>query len=683
MELHTLLQNTSSKEPTQTLRTAFAPYSEHVDITGSEPQALVILINLTYKRKDIKDLTSVSAAKAALRDEQHLKICIDEVKWYHTHNLKYPDIRVSHQRLLAQVVDVGFRVVSSSSYPKQFGWSHDSAKINHTKLFLTGFVWRGEYVCLAQLLAKQEGFWVAQFRELGLLKRDVVAVCEQIAVQLPNEELPEQLSNYTPQLLIPIENDYLSVSPVVSHAVLAALQLATRSDLLKRGVIEHNRPANVGELPSALGGRVNVLKYFAKTYSATNVNDYYSQDEQRLFNVTALNSKTVSEALRVLSKSKPFNTLRQKRLARIAATKALRTALDGWLEKLIKLAQNEAINNSDPEPVKLLATQEFKQLELVLSQELNRQMSGLKYLKRYAYHPELMPILKAQLSYVLSHQNNQEDEFEAEHIQYVHCQNLRVYNAEAMPNPYLMGMPSITALEGLGHQFQRKLQKLLGGGVHVIGVAVYVRSYQLHNNKQLPEPNKLKKDGQKRVPLRSAIMQIPKCDICFDLVFRVQTNNQAVANDLSENLLKAAFPSRYAGGTLHPPSLYDQVDWCQVYAKPLALFERIRSLPKGGSWLYPTSVEISSFEELAEQLTLRPTMRPAALGYLALEEPKSRQGSITQLHCYVEPVIGLLECVDAVTVRLSGARHFLNHGFWAMHCKKASMLMKKAKFEYD
>lgn len=683
MELNTLLQNTPIKELTQTLRVAFAPYSEYIDTTGSEFQALVVLINLTYKRKDTKDLTSMSAAKAVLRDEQHLKTCIDEVKWYHTHNLKYPDIRVSHQRLLAQVVDDGHRVVSSSRYPAQFGWSHDSAKINHAKLFLRGFIWRGEYVCLAQLLAKQEGFWVEQFSELGLLKKDVITVCEQIAAQLPNEDLPEQISNYTPQLLIPIEHDYLSVSPVVSHAVLAVMQTATRSGLLKRGIIEHNRPVNVGELPSALGGRVNVLKYFVKTYSATTVNNYYSQDEQRLFNVSLLNSKTLSEALLVLSKSKPFNTLRQKRLARVAAIKVLRTALYGWLEKLIKLVQSETINDSDSELVKLLATKEYKQLELTLSQELNKQMNGLKYLKRYAYHPKLMPILKAQLSYVLSHQNNQEGELEAEHIKYVHCQNLRVYNAEAMPNPYIMGMPSITALEGLGHQFQRKLQKLVGSGVHVIGVAVYIRSYQLHNHKQLPEPNKLKKDGQKREPLRSAIMQIPKCDICFDLVFRVQTKNQAVANDLSENLLKAAFPSRYAGGTLHPPSLYVQVDWCQVYAKPLALFERIRSLPKGGSWLYPTSVEVSSFEELAEQLTLRPTMRPAALGYLALEEPKPRQGSITQLHCYVEPVIGLLECVDAVTARLSGARHFFNHGFWTMHCKKASMLMKKSKFEYD
>ncbi|MCG7551644.1 type I-F CRISPR-associated protein Csy2 [Pseudoalteromonas sp. Of7M-16] len=683
MKLNELFQNTPSKDLTQALRVAFAPYTEHVDITGNEPQALVILINLTYKRKDLKDITSVRAAKAALQDEQHLKTCIAEVKWYHTHNLKYPDIRVSHQRLLAQVVDDGCGVLSSASYPKQVGWSHDSAKINHAKLFLTGFAWSGEYVCLAQLLAKQEDFWVAQFRALGLLKRDVITVCEQIAAQLPSEELPEKVSNYTPQLLIPTAEGYLSVSPVVSHAVLAALQTATRNGLVKRSVIEHNRPANVGELPSALGGRVNVLKYFAKTYSATTVNDYYSQDEQRLFNVAALNNKAVTEAFLVLSKSKLFNTLRQKRLARIAAIKGLRTAFYGWLEKLMKLGQSGEISDSDSELVQLLAAGEYAQLELVLSQELNRQMSGLKYLKRYAYHPELMPILKAQLSYVLSHQSDQEDEFEAEHMQYVHCQNLRVYNAEAMPNPYLVGIPSVTALEGLGHQFQRKLQKLLGSSIHVIGVAAYVRSYQLHDNKQLPEPNRLKKEGQKRVPLRSAIMQIPKCDICFDLVFRVQTDNQSVANDLSENLLKAAFPSRYAGGTLHPPSLYEQIDWCQVYSKPLELFERIRALPRGGSWLYPTSVEVRCFEELAEQLTLRPTMRPAALGYLALEEPKPRQGAITQLHCYVEPVIGLLECVDAVTVRLSGARHFFNHGFWAMHCKKASMLMKKAKFEYD
>ena len=72
-------------------------------VDGFEEQALTVLINIVYKRSEIDDLTRKRTAKSVLHDEV-LSKCINEVKWFHTHNLKYPDIRVSHQRLISEVV---------------------------------------------------------------------------------------------------------------------------------------------------------------------------------------------------------------------------------------------------------------------------------------------------------------------------------------------------------------------------------------------------------------------------------------------------------------------------------------------------------------------------------------------------------------------------------------------------
>ena len=79
----------SLKEKITALRKLFAPYMPHVAVDGFEEQALTVLINLVYKRSEIDDLTSTRTAKIVLRDEVLLSKCINEVKWFHTHNLKY------------------------------------------------------------------------------------------------------------------------------------------------------------------------------------------------------------------------------------------------------------------------------------------------------------------------------------------------------------------------------------------------------------------------------------------------------------------------------------------------------------------------------------------------------------------------------------------------------------------
>ena len=154
----------SLKEKTTTLRKLFAPYMPHVAVDGFEEQALTVLINIVYKRSEIDDLTSKRTAKSVLYDEVLLSKCINEVKWFHTHNLKYPDIRVSHQRLISEVVSEDIAGICSRSLSLSFGWSHNSAEINHAKLFLTSFNWQGEVTCLAKLLITEEPIFINKIR---------------------------------------------------------------------------------------------------------------------------------------------------------------------------------------------------------------------------------------------------------------------------------------------------------------------------------------------------------------------------------------------------------------------------------------------------------------------------------------------------------------------------------------
>ena len=165
----------------------------------------------------------VEVAKSVLRDEVLLSKCINEVKWFHTHNLKYPDIRVSHQRLISKVVSEDIAGICSRSLPLSFGWSHNSAEINHAKLFLTSFSWQGEVTCLAKFLITEEPVWINLIRAYGFTKKAVLEIAGKIKQLLPVVELPLEVSSFSPQLQMPFQQSYLAVTPVVSHAILAKI----------------------------------------------------------------------------------------------------------------------------------------------------------------------------------------------------------------------------------------------------------------------------------------------------------------------------------------------------------------------------------------------------------------------------------------------------------------------------
>ena len=121
------------------LRKCFSAYTELVEISGYEKETLIILTNLTYKKQQVEDLLDEKIAKKTLGNTSHVEKCINEVSWFHTHNLKYPDIRVSKQRILAMEPIFHPYVISSANFNYTLGWSHNSAAVNLSKLFLCSF----------------------------------------------------------------------------------------------------------------------------------------------------------------------------------------------------------------------------------------------------------------------------------------------------------------------------------------------------------------------------------------------------------------------------------------------------------------------------------------------------------------------------------------------------------------
>jgi len=147
------------------------------------------------------------------------------------------------------------------------------------------------------------------------------------------------------------------------------------------------------------------------------------------------------------------------------------------------------------------------------------------------------------------------------------------------------------------------------------------------------------------------------------------------------SLIQAAMPSRFAGGTLQAPLMEQYKNWVQVYSTPNELFKPLAMLPRNGCWIYPTNKKVTSLESLTDILELNPKLRPAAVGYVAMERPTQRVGALEDKHCYAEPAIGLVKCVTPIETRLAGVENFMRNAFWLLNVENEVMLMETANRE--
>jgi len=698
MHLNEILKNDDIKERDIQLRKALAPYTEPLKVDGSEKLLLVILLNMTLKRNDVADLCDVLLAKTLLHDHSYLNHCIDEVGWFHTHNLKYPDIRVSHQRLLAPSLSPQRDVITSASELPLIGWSHDSAQINHAKLFCCMFWWQGNLTNLAKLIIAKDTLWISCLTQLDMSEKHVIATIEQLEPLFPISDFPDEVSPYSIQIRVPQGNNYIAVTPVISQSVQAKIQRLSFNKKLKSIIVNHARASSVGDFASSLAGKVRAMKYLPTVWNSNQHSYSYSKSNllnkgESVFYDRAITNKIMVNAMAIVAGDNQAITLKLRRHQKISALREIRMQLASWLAPLIEwrealIKSNDKNLNFDKDSLEyqflMLDNSQLPLLVTPLNTHFHTQIQYNRYTAMFAFHPELLQPIRSQIKWLLNKlSRNESCESEAEQdVCYLHFSNLRVTDANALANPYLVGIPSLNALGGWSHNFERRLNKLLNDDVAVTASAWFIRNYNLLTSKQLPEPSRLAHKKKISDIKRPGIIDNHLCDMTMDLVIKIaMTPNSDTSLSQHISLIQAAMPSRFAGGTLQAPLMEQYKNWVQVYSTPNELFKPLAMLPRNGCWIYPTNKKVTSLESLTDILELNPKLRPAAVGYVAMERPTQRVGALEDKHCYAEPAIGLVKCVTPIETRLAGVENFMRNAFWLLNVENEVMLMETANRE--
>ncbi|MGR5144816.1 type I-F CRISPR-associated protein Csy2 [Photobacterium sp. DNB23_23_1] len=688
MYLSELLKIPDIDERNQSLRKAFAAYTDVVDVTGCEQQLLIIAINLTVPKSTVDDVLDRALAKSLFNNEEHFNLCIDEVQWFHTHNVKYPDCRVKGQRIIAQRQEKVDGVLGSSNIIEALGWSNNSSCVNPAKFFATRFIWYGLETSLLDVFIENTADWRTNFRTLGITTKQLKKVMTSFAECHLSNVFPSEVSDYSKQIRVPYQEGYCALTPVVSHSVQAKIQSMAFKREVRTTNIEHSHPANVGSLAASLGGNIRVLNYPPNVAhkSAKSFAEYKGGNTQSVFDHSVIKENRFLSALSRIAGENPASTLRLRRQLRVSALRFIRKQLALWLAPMMEWRDSieaGALNITKVETLEeRLLYLPLGHLPDVLSDLNARFHKALQYHHRgarYAFHPDVLYPVKQQLRWTLDYIAKQDDVpvIEPEtNCAYLHLQQLKVHDASLLSNPYVVGIPPLTALGGLMHNYQRKLSALIGCECLIKRGAWFIAQYNRQQGKKLPEPSKLRYQKKASDVQRSGIIDGVYGDLTMNLVLEIQLPESVLIPDIS--LLQAAFPSRFAGGTLHPPSLFERTDWLSVHSSRSELFSVLSRLPRSGCWIYPEDKGVSSFAELAARLEIEPELKPVGLGFIPLEELKPRIGSIASYHCYVEPCIGVAQCINPINVRLSGSQKFFQSAFWHFDITNNAMLMKKA-----
>lgn len=687
--LDQLLKDESGTDPSLTIRKAFAPYTELLEVEGCLEEACVVLLCLSHKRSEAHNLLDKGLARRTIMDKLHLQACADEVQWLHTHNLKYPDIRVSGQRLLAASVKPAINSLSSADCVQRLGWSHNSASVNKAKLFGTFFYYQGKPTCLAQLIAEDDQSWKQVLMSLGLKSQEWTVFKDKFSSELPCSDFPDEVSPYSKQLTFTFKGQDVSLTPVVSNALICDLQRLSRERVGRYTTITHTRPSSVGDLASSLGGRVTVLYYPPsskhRSLSALHTSNLRSLGSRAaIFNHPALKQSSFTEVCNQLIHSAQQQTRKAEKKLRKESLKGLQDALIEWMAPVVEWrdfvkanpqAGLPAIDLKEPLEYRLAHCPEEQLNELLTetNQHLHLALQKEASTARFAYHDQLLQPLSSQLKKLFKRLGEVEQVEDMEGGRsYLHLTGLRAFDARALSSPYLVGLPSMTAVWGLVQRLGINLSQLLDDEVKIDSVAWYVQQYALTSSGKVPEASIPTKDNGLKKP---GLVDDRHCDLVMDMVICYRSEIPLAEK---ADLIQAALPSRFAGGTLQPPPLYERREWCRVTNDKQVLFSQLNQLPTSGYWVFPHKLEESGLKENLKWLKMNPSVKLVASGYQLLEVPRCREGANQPLHAYAEPLMGLAKLEHPMKVRFQGAKFFYAKAFWRMKTEDLTMMVSKA-----
>lgn len=685
MSLNTLLE-LDEPSRSEAIRKAFAPYTPLLEVSENVNVAILALLNLSHKRQLAPDLLNKKRAIEILKDWQQIESCAQEVQWLHSHNLKHPDTRVAHQRILVKSEKPPSSVISSFNSVSRLGWSHNSAAVNKAKLFGAQFIFNGVTHCLATVIMDNEERWKEEFKKLGISDGQWIYLQSLFEEYFTENLSPSYVDRYSVQVTFLYQGKDVSITPVTSHSFLADIQIARRNRTGNFSTIKHWHPSSVGDLVSSLGGNISALNYPPRLQNnSCYKNDKFSESVFVDFHHSSLRSKSFILACNDIIESKSFLTAKERRDTRRSAIKLLRQSLSEWLSPVSywRSVGGEVPSERESNAACLLISaldEDLLENLPEVNKELHSVLVRYPQTQNFAYHPELLIPFKAQLKFLLTKLKKREDEDIVEkNFHYLHLKNLHVYDAQALSCPYLVGLPSLLAVWGTVYNYQLRLRKILKQSIVFEGVAWFLRQYEPSSGAQIPAPY-LPPMKPSEAPKRPGLIDMRFCDLRMDLVirYRIEDGDDTSLGNDELPMLQSAFPARFAGGTMQPPPLHEDSQWCQLYQDLNSLLAVISLLPDDGRWIVDSEKQVQSIESLVACLSKHPNHLPATRGYQLLEEPCYRSGSHRERHAYAEPLVGLIETLSPASLRLNGKADFLKNAFWRLKSQNLTMLMQKA-----
>lgn len=669
------------------LKKAFMPYSSPIDVEGREQETLTILLNLSRPRPQCDNYLDAQRAKAYFSDSRNVKQSEAEIKWFHTHNLKFPDCRVKNQRLIAPPHSCQLaRPVNQ----KPFGWAHNSATYSHTIWLLNTFIWQGKVTCLMQLILDGSDAWVKLLDLFGLTQSQISSLLAALKTDLTKATFPDEVSNYSKQVRFPYLTDYISMTPVASHAVQVALEQASRQSEsgLKFTTLSLPNPASIGNLCASTGGKMKLLYYpiGARHHPHASLLDS-RQYHDRYFDNFQITNPRLHSVLEHLAGIRPLKSQKERTHVRQHQVKILRKQIALWLIPLIEVkdrcchdGETNFSHCKDEVAREFLycAPENLLALTTPLNQKIHTVFQKHRYAKKFAYHPQLLHVIKSQIVWLLNQLSKPEEITETVEDQFILLSSMQVDQLNAISCPYLVGAPSLTGIWGFMHRFQIRINEQLSPEekLEFFSFAFFVRDELISAGSKLSEPNTLAKKRQVSHVKRPTIRTEFFSDLEFDLIIRVRCK-QSLSPLISE--LKAALPTTFSGGAIFPPPLERKIEWLKIINGKSSLFHLIKSLPRSGHWVSPTQVEFSSFDELGKHLSNDDSLLPVSSGFQFLECPKERYGSTANTHAYVENRLSIAKRINPIEHRFHDRDHFFARTFWVLINTDTSIDVKQCE----
>jgi CRISPR-associated protein Csy2 len=238
----------SLKEFNDTAKKLFELNSDLVDVTDQELLCLAILVNLTSKVECRLD--NIQNAKTTLNSDLFWTKFRKVASQLHTHNLKWPDSRVSLKHQI--------RVIPQNGELPEFGWAGNSSDYRIGRMLTSTFLWRGSKHSLVSIWLDDDVIWRKAAYKLGINKASWYSIKKELQELFSGSHFPEEIDQHTHELLFPYkDNHYLTVTPVASHVDQLLIQSISGVPIQ---TLSFPHPSALGVLCGCMGGHMRFIK---------------------------------------------------------------------------------------------------------------------------------------------------------------------------------------------------------------------------------------------------------------------------------------------------------------------------------------------------------------------------------------------------------------------------------------